>query len=64
MKIYFRYIVLVSGLNLGSAWCDQISVEMLMDYITGQMGAPEVGTLYHLLTCLKYRVSVSVCVLI
>lgn len=33
-----RYVVLVSGLNLGSSWCDQLSVEMLVDCITGQLG--------------------------
>jgi len=33
-----KYVVLVSGLNLGSSWCDQLSVEMLVDYITGQLG--------------------------
>ena len=37
-----RYVVLVSGLNLGSSWCDQLSVEMFVDYITGQLGGPAV----------------------
>ena len=37
-----RYMVLVSGLNLGSLWCDQLSVEMFVDYITGQLGGPAV----------------------
>ena len=38
----FRYIMLVSGLNLGSSWCDQLSVEMMVDYITGQLGGVKV----------------------
>jgi hypothetical protein len=32
----------VSGLNLGSSWSDQLSVEMLVDYITGQLGGVRV----------------------
>ena len=37
-----RYVLLVSGLCLGSPWCDQLSVEMLVDYVTGQLGGGEV----------------------
>ena len=37
-----RYVLLVSGLNLGSSWCDQLSVTLLVDYITGQLGGPAV----------------------
>ena len=35
--------VLLSGLNLGSSWSDQLSVELLVDYITGQLGEAAVG---------------------
>lgn len=38
-----RYVVLLSGLNLGSSWSDQLSVEMLTDYITGQLGGVKVS---------------------
>ena len=38
-----RYVLLSSGLNLGSSWSDQLSVELLVDYITGQLGGEEVG---------------------
>ncbi len=31
----------MSGLNLGSSWSDQLSVEMMVDYVTGQLGGPE-----------------------
>ena len=34
-----RYVVLVSGLNLGSPWCDRVNIEMFVDYVTGQLGA-------------------------
>ena len=37
-----RYVLLVSGLCLGSSWCDQLSVEMLVDYVTGQLGGGKV----------------------
>lgn len=37
---HYRFVVLLSGLNLGSSWCDQLSVEMLVDYVTGQLGGP------------------------
>lgn len=33
-----RYVLLVSGLNVGSSWCDQLSIEMMADYVTGQLG--------------------------
>ena len=42
-----RYVVLVSGLNLGSSWCDQLSVEMFVDYVTGQLGTPAVRMSSH-----------------
>lgn len=35
--------MLLSGLNLGSSWCDQLSIEMLVDYITGQLGGDNVS---------------------
>lgn len=35
-------MLLVSGLNLGSSWTDQLSVEMMTDYITGQLGGVKV----------------------
>ena len=38
-----RYVLLLSGLNLGSSWSDQLSVELLVDYITGQLGGEAVG---------------------
>ena len=44
--------MLVSGLEMGSSWCDQLKIEMLVDYITGQLGGAEVSKciieLYHL----------------
>ena len=46
-----RYVVLVSGLNLGSSWCDQLSVEMLVDYITGQLGGPAVRIKQNIIVC-------------
>ncbi|CAI8054295.1 DNA polymerase delta subunit 2 [Geodia barretti] len=33
-----RYVLLVSGLGMGSSWCDQLSLEMFVDYVTGQLG--------------------------
>ena len=33
-----RYIALVSGLNVGSAHCDQLSLQLFIDYITGSVG--------------------------
>ena len=41
----FRFVVLVSGLNIGSAWFDQLSIQMLVDYITGQAGGPQVSVI-------------------
>ena len=38
MYHYIRYVLMLSGLNLGSSWCDQLSIEMMVDYITGQLG--------------------------
>ena len=38
-----RYVLLVSGLNLGSAWCDQLSIQLLVDYLSGQLGAYNVS---------------------
>lgn len=38
----FRYVLLVSGLNLGSMWSSQLSVQMMVDYIAGQLGGPKV----------------------
>ena len=38
-----RYVLLVSGLGLGSSWSDQLSVDMLVDYITGQLGGAAVS---------------------
>lgn len=46
-----RYVVLVSGLNLGSSWCDQLSVEMFVDYITGQLGGPAVRIKQNVIVC-------------
>ena len=37
-----RYVLLVSGLNIGSSWCDNTSVQMLIDYICGQIGGYQV----------------------
>ena len=39
-----RYVLLVSGLNLGSSHSDQFSIETMVDYITGQLGGAKVGT--------------------
>ncbi len=33
---------MVSGLNVGSKWCDQLSIEMMVDYIAGQLGGANV----------------------
>jgi len=33
-----RYIGLVSGLNIGSSHCDQLSLQLFIDYITGSVG--------------------------
>ena len=33
-----RYIALVSGLNVGSSHCDQLSLQLFIDYITGSVG--------------------------
>lgn len=46
-----RYVVLVSGLNLGSSWCDQLSMEMFVDYITGQLGGPAVRIKQNIIVC-------------
>ena len=35
--------MLLSGLNLGSSWCDQLSTEMMVDYVTGQLGGAKVN---------------------
>jgi len=32
-----RYIALVSGLNVGSAHCDQLSLQLFINYITGSI---------------------------
>ena len=32
----------MSGLNLGSLWTSQLSIQMMADYITGQLGGPKV----------------------
>jgi DNA polymerase delta subunit 2 len=35
------YIALVSGLNVGSDHCSQLSIEMLVDYLAGHLGGPK-----------------------
>ena len=47
----FRFVVLVSGLNIGSAWFDQLSIQMLVDYITGQAGGPQVSNIAYSYAC-------------
>ena len=42
-----RYVLLVSGLGMGSSWCDQLSIEMMVDYITGQLGGVSVSQRLH-----------------
>jgi DNA polymerase delta subunit 2 len=32
------YVLLVSGLNIGSEWSDQLFIQLLVDYINGQLG--------------------------
>ncbi len=32
--LFYRYIAIVSGLNVGSAHCDQLSLQLFIDYIT------------------------------
>ena len=41
-----RYVLLVSGLNLGSSHSNEF-IEMMVDYITGQLDGAEVGTSYY-----------------
>lgn len=41
-----RYVLLVSGLGIGSSWSDQLSIEMLVDYITGQLGGVSVSSTF------------------
>ena len=40
--------MLVSGLNVGSSWFDQLSIQMFVDYITGQLGGQLVSYRYLL----------------
>ena len=40
-----RCVLLVSGLGMGSSWCDQLSIEMLVDYVTSQLGGVSKHTL-------------------
>ena len=35
-------MLLVSGLNVGSLWSDHTSLQMLIDYISGQIGGDKV----------------------
>ncbi len=45
-QLYFcRYVILVSGLNIGSAWCDHSSIQMFIDFVCGQTGVSGWGTL-------------------
>ena len=53
----FRYVLLVSGLGMGSSWCDQLSLEMLVDYVTGQLGGPSVS-MYIVVTALHGAVTI------
>lgn len=41
--LFLRYVVLVSGLNMGSSWYDQLSIQSFIDYVTGQLGGPQVS---------------------
>ena len=41
--VFLRYVVLVSGLNIGSSWYDQLSIQSFVDYVTGQLGGPQVS---------------------
>ena len=55
-----RYVLLVSGLGMGSSWCDQLSIEMMVDYITGQLGGATVRL--NLSAVSNFLVCVCVCV--
>ena len=39
--------MLVSGLNIGSAWYDQLSIQTFVDYVTGQLGGPKVNLITY-----------------
>ena len=36
-----RYVVFVSGLNVGSAHCDQLALQLMVDYLSGCLGGVE-----------------------
>ena len=38
---HFRYVVLVSGLNVGSAHCNQLALQLMVDYLSGCLGGVE-----------------------
>ena len=52
-----RYVLLVSGLGMGSSWCDQLSLEMFVDYVTGQLGGVSVTYYISHLSSLVNEVS-------
>ena len=37
-----RYVMLLSGLNVGSPWCNQLAIQMMVDYASGQLCGPQV----------------------
>ena len=38
---HFRYVVFVSGLNVGSAHCNQLALQLMVDYLSGCLGGVE-----------------------
>lgn len=34
------YVMLLSGLNVGSSWSDRLSLEVTVDYVCGQAAGP------------------------
>ena len=38
---HFRYVVFVSGLNVGSAHCNQLALQLMVDYLSACLGGVE-----------------------
>lgn len=39
-----RYLILVSGLNIGSPWSDRLAIQMFIDLVSGQLCSTAVRT--------------------
>ncbi len=61
LSLSLRYVLFVSGWNLGSSSCDQLSVDMMVDYVTGQLGGAKVCAIitymYEMISAYLYLVS-------